>query len=101
MAISIANNYTNIINHQPDGDDIVWSSKLITGFMSTILVILASELGDKTFVLTTLMAMKHNKQSVFLGNLTAALIMICLTSKTFALLILIQLFYPLDNSLYN
>lgn len=81
MVISMCgHHFENITVDQPDIGQ-VWSSKLATGFTSTILVILASELGDKTFVLTTLMAMKHNKQSVFLGNLTAALVMIGLTSE--------------------
>ncbi|XP_074602803.1 GDT1-like protein sll0615 [Brevipalpus obovatus] len=54
-------------------------NQLFAGFTSTILVILASELGDKTFFLTTVMAMKHNKQSVFLGAFSATVILIALT----------------------
>lgn len=49
------------------------------GFLAALFCILVSELGDKTFVITTILAMKYSKRSVFLGALTAATLMISLS----------------------
>ena len=48
----------------------------MTGFLSALLAVLASELGDRTFIVTTILAMKHSKIAVFLGAMSAATLMI-------------------------
>lgn len=47
--------------------------------MTSFLAVLASELGDRTFIVTTILAMKHSKVSVFLGAMTAATLMISIS----------------------
>ncbi|KAI1286848.1 Transmembrane protein [Halotydeus destructor] len=54
-----------------------WSA--LNGFMAALFMILASELGDKTFIITTIMAMKYSRRAVFLGATSAAILMITLS----------------------
>jgi putative Ca2+/H+ antiporter (TMEM165/GDT1 family) len=56
-----------------------WASYQSHGFVAALLVILTSELGDKTFLMTAMKAMKYNRQSVFLGAVSAAILMISLS----------------------
>ena len=48
-------------------------------FLSAFLVIVTTELGDKTFIITTILAMKYSRKSVFLGAMTAAGLMITIS----------------------
>lgn len=78
------------------------------GFVAALFCILVSELGDKTFVITTILAMKYSKKSVFLGALTAATLMIALSGLYPRLLSLflcdmnmlhmLYVLYVIDNS---
>lgn len=52
-----------------------WSS----GFMKTLLMILSMEIGDKTFFIGAILAMSHNKWFVFLGSVSALVVM-CIIS---------------------
>ncbi|RWS06876.1 hypothetical protein B4U79_03778 [Dinothrombium tinctorium] len=47
-------------------------------------VILASELGDKTFILTTIMAMRYSRQSIFCGAISGAVLMIGLSGEIYS-----------------
>lgn len=51
----------------------------MSSFVSAFLAVLASELGDRTFIVTTILAMKHSRISVFLGAMTAAALMITIS----------------------
>lgn len=58
------------------------AGRSLNGVISGIFVILASEIGDKTFIVTAIMAMKHSRKTVFFGALTAASLMISLSGET-------------------
>lgn len=65
--------------HQSNQSKIWPVTSQANGFVAALFCILVSELGDKTFVITTILAMKYSKKSVFLGALTAATLMISLS----------------------
>lgn len=50
-----------------------------TSFLLAISMILVSEIGDKTFLIAALMAMKHNKYTVFLASIASLAIMTLLS----------------------
>lgn len=77
------------------GDSIIGAGKeitehnggLFTGFTTSFLAILVSEIGDKTFFLAMIMAMRYNKIIVFLGAYGALFVMTILSAvggKAFA-----------------
>lgn len=49
-------------------------------FLSSISMILVSEIGDKTFFIAAIMAMRHNRLTVFLGAISALAIMTILSA---------------------
>lgn len=53
---------------------------LLTGFTTSFLAILVSEIGDKTFFLAMIMAMRYNKIVVFIGAFGALAIMTILSA---------------------
>lgn len=55
-------------------------SSLLTGFTTSFLTILVSEIGDKTFFLAMIMAMRYNKMIVFFGAYGALAIMTILSA---------------------
>ena len=55
--------------------EIVHQSPLSEGFVSAFLLILLSELGDKTFFIAVLLALKHSKSVVFAGSFGALAVM--------------------------
>ena len=55
--------------------EIVHQSPLSEGFVSAFLLILLSELGDKTFFIAVLLALKHSKGVVFAGSFGALAVM--------------------------
>lgn len=69
-------NYLEFINHAEDPN----SHGLLTGFTTSFLTILVSEIGDKTFFLAMIMAMRYNKIIVFLGAYGALAIMTALSA---------------------
>lgn len=52
---------------------------LIHGFLAAFSVIIVSELGDKTFIITAIMAMKNSRLPVFLASAFALLLMTILS----------------------
>ena len=47
------------------------SGSFFHGFVATFSVIVVSELGDKTFFIAAIMAMKHPRWTVFMGAISA------------------------------
>ncbi|XP_015783251.1 uncharacterized protein LOC107361049 isoform X2 [Tetranychus urticae] len=58
------------------------SHSLVEGFSQALLIVTVSELGDKTFIITAIMAMKYPKHYILIGALSAEYIMV-----TFSLLL--------------
>lgn len=50
-------------------------------FVASISVILVSEIGDKTFFIAAIMAMRHSRMTVFAGALSALFLMTVLSGK--------------------
>lgn len=54
--------------------------------MAAISVIIVSELGDKTFFIAAIMAMRYNRLTVLAGAMLALGLMTCLSGECFFLL---------------
>ncbi|XP_059351381.1 transmembrane protein 165-like [Daphnia carinata] len=52
-------------------------------FIASLSVIIVSELGDKTFFIAAIMAMRHSRLVVFSGAILALVIMTCISGKFF------------------
>ncbi|XP_013782704.1 transmembrane protein 165-like [Limulus polyphemus] len=52
----------------------------IHAFVAAVSVIIVSELGDKTFFIAAIMAMRHPRLTVFLGAITALIVMTILSA---------------------
>ncbi len=50
-------------------------------FIASISVIIVSELGDKTFFIAAIMAMRHSRLVVFSGAILALVIMTCISGR--------------------
>lgn len=50
-------------------------------FLASLSVIIVSELGDKTFFIAAIMAMRHSRLVVFSGAILALVIMTCISGK--------------------
>lgn len=55
----------------------------IHAFVASFSVIIVSELGDKTFFIAAIMAMRYNRLTVLLGAMLALGIMTCLSGLFF------------------
>ena len=53
----------------------------VHAFVASLSVIVVSELGDKTFFIAAIMAMRHSRVVVFLGALSALAVMTLLSGK--------------------
>lgn len=53
----------------------------IHAFVAAISVIIVSELGDKTFFIAAIMAMRYNRLTVLAGAMLALGLMTCLSGK--------------------
>ncbi|TRY79108.1 hypothetical protein TCAL_06599 [Tigriopus californicus] len=62
------------------GDLFGSSSGFIHGFIATLSVIIVSELGDKTFFIAAIMAMRHSRTTVFIGAISALTVMHVMSS---------------------
>lgn len=58
----------------------------IHGFLASLSVIIVSEIGDKTFFIAAIMAMKHSRLTVFLGAISALVLMTILSGQFLFLL---------------
>ncbi|KAK2714902.1 putative divalent cation/proton antiporter TMEM165 [Artemia franciscana] len=61
-------------------DTVLERTDFIHGFVASISVIIVSELGDKTFFIAAIMAMRHSRTTVFLGAMFALGIMTVLAA---------------------
>lgn len=50
-------------------------------FIASLSVIVVSELGDKTFFIAAIMAMRHSRLVVFSGAILALIIMTCISGN--------------------
>lgn len=55
----------------------------IHGFIAAVSVIIVSELGDKTFFIAAIMAMRHPRVTVFMGAMSALTVMTILSGIYF------------------
>lgn len=51
----------------------------VHAFIAALSVIVVSELGDKTFFIAAIMAMKHPRLTIFIGAITALALMTILS----------------------
>ncbi|XP_015790000.1 transmembrane protein 165 [Tetranychus urticae] len=63
----------------PEGLSAIYEHKFIHGFIASFSVIIVSELGDKTFFIAAIMAMRHNRWTVFMSALSALILMTVLS----------------------
>lgn len=59
----------------------------IHAFVAAISVIIVSELGDKTFFIAAIMAMRYNRLTVLAGAMLALGLMTCLSGECVSLLV--------------
>ncbi|XP_053200879.1 transmembrane protein 165-like isoform X2 [Panonychus citri] len=69
----------NPINSTAINETRIEDRTFFQGFSQTLLLVSLSEIGDKTFILTALMAMRHSKIYVLIGSLLAEYLMITLS----------------------
>lgn len=70
-------------NNVPDGGGYLTDLGFIHAFVASISVILVSELGDKTFFIAAIMAMRHPRLIVFSGAIAALGLMTILSGMYF------------------
>eukprot|EP00095_Tigriopus_kingsejongensis_P008492 snap_masked-scaffold18_size714446-processed-gene-6.0 protein:Tk08492 transcript:snap_masked-scaffold18_size714446-processed-gene-6.0-mRNA-1 annotation:"transmembrane protein 165" len=61
-------------------EPVAGSSGFVHGFVATLSVIIVSELGDKTFFIAAIMAMRHSRATVFVGAMLALAVMHVMSS---------------------
>lgn len=70
-------------SEQTAGDTPTVSLGFVHAFVASLSVIVVSELGDKTFFIAAIMAMRHSRITVFTGALSALALMTVLSGNTF------------------
>jgi putative Ca2+/H+ antiporter (TMEM165/GDT1 family) len=70
----------------PELGDIPVTDKFWTSFFTALLMIMVSELGDKTFLIAAIMAMRHSRVVTFVASL-GALALMTIISAAFGLLL--------------
>lgn len=58
----------------------------VHAFVASLSVIIVSELGDKTFFIAAIMAMRHSRITVFVGAISALALMTVLSGKKLMIL---------------
>lgn len=82
-----------IKNDEPDGTNgakpsMIKDVSFMHAFVASFSVIIVSELGDKTFFIAAIMAMKHPRITIFSGAIFALGLMTVLSGKcTFTLIV--------------
>lgn len=77
------------INKSNNYDNILGDSNFLRAFIASLSVIVVSELGDKTFFIAAIMAMRHPRLIVFAGAITALALMTVLSGNDYFLLLLL------------
>lgn len=62
-------------------DSLLGDFDFLHAFVASLSVTLVSELGDKTFLIAAIMAMKHPRLIVFVGAMAALALMTVLSGK--------------------
>lgn len=65
----------------PENDPGKGNLGFIHAFVASISVIIVSELGDKTFFIAAIMAMRYNRLTVLAGAMLALGLMTCLSGQ--------------------
>lgn len=68
-------------NKSNDSNNLLGDVSFLHAFVETISMILFSELGDKTFFIAAIMAMRHPRMIVFAGAIAALVLMTLLSSN--------------------
>jgi hypothetical protein len=63
-----------------DGPPEPWEAVFADGFVESLLMILVSELGDKTFFIAAILAMRHSRHVIFAGAISALALMTVLSA---------------------
>ena len=58
-------------HHYPGGE----ATTFFEAFVRSLSMILVSEIGDETFIIAAILAMRHPKRIVFLGSIAALAVM--------------------------
>lgn len=77
-------------NKNNNYDNLLGDVGFLHGFLASLSVILVSELGDKTFFIAAIMAMRHPRLIVFAGAIAALGLMTVLSGKFFFIQISIE-----------
>jgi putative Ca2+/H+ antiporter (TMEM165/GDT1 family) len=67
----------------------------IPAFVASLSVIIVSELGDKTFFIAAIMAMRHPRATVFVGAIAALALMTVLSGKYIIYIVLSSVIHAL------
>lgn len=68
-------------NKSDNSNNLLGDVGFLHAFVETLSMILFSELGDKTFFIAAIMAMRHPRLIVFTGAIAALVLMTLLSSK--------------------
>lgn len=68
-------------NNKSNAGTLLGDVSFLHAFVETLSMILFSELGDKTFFIAAIMAMRHSRMIVFTGAIAALILMTVLSSK--------------------
>lgn len=69
------------INKSNNYDNLLGDVSFLHAFIASLSVIVVSELGDKTFFIAAIMAMRHPRLIVFAGAIAALALMTVLSGK--------------------
>lgn len=69
------------INKSNNNESLMGDVGFLHAFLASLSVILVSELGDKTFFIAAIMAMRHPRLIVFAGAIAALALMTVLSGK--------------------
>merc|ERR1719347_2256963 len=73
-------NLTMVEREQIEQFNVTEHRGFLHGFVEALSVILVSELGDKTFFIAAILAMRNNKLTVFLASISALAVMTVLSA---------------------
>merc|ERR1719357_1544217 len=80
MDLDLLSNVTNVSLVEEEHFNVTEHRGFFHGFVESLSVILVSELGDKTFFIAAILAMRNNKLTVFLAAISALAVMTVLSA---------------------
>lgn len=80
MDLDLVSNVTNVSLVEEEHFNVTEHRGFFHGFVEALSVILVSELGDKTFFIAAILAMRNNKLTVFLASISALAVMTVLSA---------------------